>query len=328
MVREVQKNIYALELVFPNRRVKSIDEIKLFLIRGEERNLLIDAGLNEPEYEALLRADLQELGVTMENTDIFVTHMHTDHSGLLNSLVTPSTKVYALKTEADTINQLCFDQYWRIAYYKYVQEGLPMDYQRYLDSHPNCAYMTKTPVDFTVLKEGDIISIGGYNFRTIIFPGHSAGHTSLYDEEKKLLIGGDVILSDVPPILFFEENLSDPLGSYLDSMERLKEMDIDMILACHAESGFDVAARAQELEDYYETLCGRIVDLLKEHGSMNAWETAGYTIKFQIPKELDGVSDVSKWFFYLPTCMCLRHMACTGRIRYHLDENGVYRYSA
>ena len=38
MVREVQKNIYALELVFPNRRVKSIDEIKLFLIRGEEQS--------------------------------------------------------------------------------------------------------------------------------------------------------------------------------------------------------------------------------------------------------------------------------------------------
>lgn len=62
MVSEVLDGIYMISLPFLRRRVKSIDEIKLYVIRGKERDLLIDTGLNEEEYYGTLKKDLDELG--------------------------------------------------------------------------------------------------------------------------------------------------------------------------------------------------------------------------------------------------------------------------
>ena len=75
MVFKVSEGIYMIALPFLKTRVKSINEIKLYLIKGEDRNLLIDAGLNEIGYYESLLKDLDKLDVNMKNTDIFLTHM-------------------------------------------------------------------------------------------------------------------------------------------------------------------------------------------------------------------------------------------------------------
>ena len=96
MISEVANGIHMISLPFPRTRVKSINEIKLYVVRGEERNLLIDTGLNEPQYFELLTEDLRQLSIDMENTDIFLTHIHADHSGSLNRLKRDSNKVFAV----------------------------------------------------------------------------------------------------------------------------------------------------------------------------------------------------------------------------------------
>ena len=80
--------------------------------------------------------------------------------------------------------------------------GFPEDELRNaLDRHPGRMYGPKLPLHFTQPDDGQVIRAGGYNFRCIETPGHSFGHTCLYDAEHRLLISGDHILADITPNL-------------------------------------------------------------------------------------------------------------------------------
>lgn len=327
MVSEVLDGIYMISLPFLRRRVKSIDEIKLYVIRGKERDLLIDTGLNEEEYYGTLKKDLDELGVSMDRTDIFLTHMHPDHSGLLTKLKTENNRVYAVAKEAAASNALHTDEYWRQRYPQYKKDGLPLSYEAFIASHPACEFFTEDDIDFTIVEEDQIIEAGDYRFRCIITPGHSPAHVCLYDETTKTLLAGDMILSNAAPVLFFDEGLEDPLGEYLKSLDIVEKLPIDTILPCHGMIKFDVNARIKELRDHYADKCRQITGLLREHGPMTAWQTAEHTTRAELPRELSSLSDVSKWFFFLPACMTLNYLAGKGEVKAEQNEEGVFVYS-
>ena len=45
------------------------------------------------------------LGVRLENTDICLTHLHSDHSGLAAELAAPETKVYISREDGTRLEQ-------------------------------------------------------------------------------------------------------------------------------------------------------------------------------------------------------------------------------
>lgn len=46
------------------------------------------------------------------------------------------------------------------------------------------------------LSEGDLVTVGNYQFNVLFVPGHSPGHIALYNKDSNILIGGDVLFEN------------------------------------------------------------------------------------------------------------------------------------
>ena len=82
------------------------------------------------------------------------------------------------------------------------------------------------------LKEGDVISCGGYHLEVIEIPGHTYGSIALFDREKRLLLPGDSVQKDGPVFMFGSHR---NMGLYISSLEKLSRLEdeIDRIIPCH-----------------------------------------------------------------------------------------------
>ncbi len=54
------------------------------------------------------------------------------------------------------------------------------------------AYEESPDPDF-LIKDNEMLTFGKINFKVIFGPGHAPGHVAFYNEENKILIGGDIL---------------------------------------------------------------------------------------------------------------------------------------
>jgi glyoxylase-like metal-dependent hydrolase (beta-lactamase superfamily II) len=84
-----------------------------------------------------------------------------------------------------------------------------------------------------LLEDGDII---GNSLQVIHTPGHTPGHISLYDKERRILIGGDIFFNSilnidglfVPPAAVTKD-----LETSIVSARRLLNLKIEKLLLAH-----------------------------------------------------------------------------------------------
>jgi glyoxylase-like metal-dependent hydrolase (beta-lactamase superfamily II) len=96
-----------------------------------------------------------------------------------------------------------------------------------------------------LVAEGDVIDIGSRVFEILHLPGHSPGSIGLWEAGTGTLFSGDAIYDG--PLLDGLEG-SD-VAAYLNTMERLKRLPVNVVHAGHDPS-FD-RHRLRELADAY-----------------------------------------------------------------------------
>ncbi|NIN35358.1 MAG: MBL fold metallo-hydrolase, partial [Gammaproteobacteria bacterium] len=82
-----------------------------------------------------------------------------------------------------------------------------------------------TPPDIT-LRDREIISVDPFRLQVIWTPGHSPGHICLYEQTHKILFAGDHILPIITPNISLQpQSHSNPLGDFLNSLKKVKQLD-------------------------------------------------------------------------------------------------------
>lgn len=325
MVEEIQTDLYRIEIPLPRNPLKTLNS---YIIKGDERFLIVDTGLNRQECKSAMFSGLKELNVDLNRTDIFMTHMHTDHIGMVESLTTKTSTVYFSKFESIILPPPGPRAEKRLGEFVmfYLSHGFPEgELQKAAEGHPGFRYNPRLPSDIHGLGDGDLITMGNYSFRCIETPGHSPGHLCLYDEKEKIFISGDHILFDITPNITRWPELENSLKSYLESLDRVYPLEMRLVLPGHRSLMNDHRKRIRELREHHDNRLHQILSVLDGKGK-TAWEISPH-ISWDIRSDSwEGFPPMQKWFAMGETIAHLYYLEAEGRIQ-RKKEDTINRYS-
>jgi glyoxylase-like metal-dependent hydrolase (beta-lactamase superfamily II) len=318
MIEELLPNLYKVEIPLPKSPLKALNS---YIVKGRHRFLIIDTAMNREECMTPTRSALKKLGIDLNKTDFFITHLHADHSGLVGVLATETSKIYFNRTEASFVNFQPSEDYWKKHFVFYGANGFPEDeMQKVWQSHPGFRYSSRRKMTFTAVDEGDEIEAGDYLFRCVETPGHSPGHMCLYEASKKILICGDHILFDITPNITHWEQLDNSLKHYLANLEKVYSLDVNLILPGHRKLWNDHRKRITELQEHHRLRLGEALAAL-DGGEKTAWEVAPcitWDIDFNSWQEFPSVQ---KFFAVGETIAHLDYLEAEGKVRKLTRDN-------
>jgi len=317
MIEEIATNLYKIEIPLPESPLKSLNS---YVIRAKERNLIIDTGMNREECLNAMMSGLRELAVDIRKTDFFITHLHSDHLGLVSSLATDSSTIYFNQPDADRIKSGIFlDDLIDFARLNGFPEN---ELQTISYTHPGFKYRPKENLDFYILKEGDKLSISDYIFNCVETPGHTQGHMCLYEPNKKILVAGDHILNDITPNILLMSDEWDPLKAYLESLDKVYGLDIELVLPGHRGTFTNWRERIQELKHHHQERLDEIISILGK-GKKSAFQIASEMSWDILYDSWDLFPVPQKWFATGEAIAHLKYLEEKGMIRKEMPEQRI-----
>ena len=278
MAEKIAENLYRLEIPLVGNPLKTLNS---YLITGE-RSLIIDTGFRQEPCREAMHRQLQELEVDLNKTDIFVTHVHSDHTGLASELIRPGCKLYISGTDGEVLTCRCTDDFWQLRYENMIREGFSrQEMDGIFGTNPAQNLAPQAYDDYTFLEDGDALDYGGYHLRCIATPGHSPGHLCLYDEAREVLFSGDHILFHITPNITRWEEAEDSLGTYLESLRKLRDLKVKLLLPAHREETGDLRQRTDELLAHHHRRLEDTLRTVQDKPGSTAYEIAG-TMRWQI----------------------------------------------
>lgn len=322
MPEQLFENLFIIKVPLPGNPLKNINS---YLIKGVDRNLLIDTGFNMPVCYDALKKGLNDLNVNMKHTDIFLTHLHADHSGLASSIASDHTKVFIGETDKKGMESFFKTEHWNLINEKYLAFGFP---QEELDENksknPAAIYMPANRIEYTGIWDGFVIDLGNYRLRCIGTPGHTPGHMCLYDQEHRILFSGDHILFDITPNITSWMDVEDSLGSYLQSLNKIKKLHIEFTLAAHRKAMGNCNSRIDELIHHHNVRLNEVYQIVSNFAVITTYDTASKMTWSIRAKNWAEFPVAQKWFAVGEASAHLEYLRCKGRIKRDLIDGKYY----
>ncbi len=320
MCEEIFPNLFRVKIPLPESPLKYLNS---YVIRDAERNLIIDTGLNRTECFDAMQRGLKKIGIDLAKTDFFITHLHADHFGLVGRLATESSDVFFSRPEKELIESWeGFDEMINYA----GQNGFPKDELRAaLDKHPGAKYGSDWIPELKVLEDGDAIHVGDYHFQCVATPGHTMGHTCLYEPDKKILVAGDHILIDITPNIQCWSDGQNPLKYYLASLDKVYHLPVALTLPGHRRLIKDHRLRIDELKQHHADRLDEVLILL-ENGPLNAFLVASRMTWDISYESWDQFPVAQRWFATGEAISHLRYLEEEGKLTRY-SENGMTLYA-
>jgi glyoxylase-like metal-dependent hydrolase (beta-lactamase superfamily II) len=323
LIEQILAGIYRLEVPIPNSPLKATNA---YLIKGDSRNLLVDTGTNTEKSLAFIRCALDELSVDLSKTDIITTHMHSDHAGLVPSLKTDTSILYATISDAESINNLLTaDTPMERLYRAACRNGLSQDEAAMaMQRHPANTAGSKEPLNFTFVVEGTVLTVGDYRFTCIETPGHTKGHVCLYEPAQKFLLSGDHILGDISPNITHYWGDGNPLADFMASLKKIAALSVELVLPGHRRIFTDCRGRINELLEHHRRRIDEAYDILAD-GPKNGYQVAARMTWDMVFTSWDDVGAPQKYFATGEALSHLRYLECKGLIQSAVKgDNTVY----
>jgi glyoxylase-like metal-dependent hydrolase (beta-lactamase superfamily II) len=326
MPEEVWQGIYRIPVPLPNNPLK---ELNSYLIKGKDRSLLIDTGFRQEACRQALQAGLEELEVCREETDILLTHLHSDHAGLAGEFIAPGRSIYINAGEQARMEASAKGETWKNSDARYLEEGMnPQQLEELHSTNPARALAPLPQFEqYVPLAPGQVLEVGGHKLVAVLTGGHTPGHTSLWLPEEEVMFTGDNVLFDITPNITAWKGVEDSLGDYLATLQSMRDYKVKRALPGHRKSGV-FAQRVEELLSHHQARLEEARNIVKRNGGMTAYQiTAQMTWKIKA-SSWETFPLVQKWFAIGECFSHLDRLRVLGEARRELGEDGLYHYYA
>ena len=331
----VARDIYQICVPLPNNALRVLN---CYVVMEQPRPLVIDTGFDMPECYDALTQGLNALGLSWDEVDIFFTHGHPDHCGLVNRVGHENTTFYAGFSSFHELHRAYYAEIrgfraWMSGGCEILPEGClhPVltaeEDQNVRDAAYDYGDMDEvaipiSDVELCVLKDGDTFQRGSRKFQVIGCTGHSPNHICLYDPADKTLICGDQMLAKITPVIAsfaLGENL---LQNYLLSIEKLAQFDISTALTGHRALLQNVPARAKELAEHHEQRSREILLAMNAEAANLVDITKSVTWRNPIPN-WDDWPIKQKFFSLGETLVHITFLESKGLVSHELTQGSV-----
>ena len=317
MCEEVLPNLFRIKIPLPDSPLRYLNS---YVIRDCARSLIVDTGLNRKACLEAMRRGLNSLGIDLVKSDIFITHRHIDHFGLVAKLITDSTRIFMGRS--DKILLEAWKGIGAIAAYL-RRNGFPEhELKAVSDKHPAAQFDLRWVPKVRVLDDGDVLKIGGYHFRCVATPGHTVGHTCLHEPTRKILLAGDHILMDITPNIVCWSNEEDPLRLFLASLDKVEKLKVNLVLPGHRRLIDRPRDRIQELKKHHDRRLAEVLSILNGH-SMSAFQMASNMTWDFVSESWDQFPATQKWFATGEAISHLRYLEKAGKITQKTDREVI-----
>jgi glyoxylase-like metal-dependent hydrolase (beta-lactamase superfamily II) len=312
----------------------ALDHINLWLLRdrdedGREGWAIVDCGVandtTRAAWEQVFAHHLDGLPVLR----VIVTHMHPDHIGNAQWLTerwgcrlwisatdwnaariaSRSTTGFGGDHAAEFFGEHGLADPEAIAkvrgrggYYASMVPAVPRQYRRLLD--------------------GQVLRIGAHDWRCIAGYGHAPEHISLYCAALGVLISGDMILPRISTnisVIDLEPE-ADPLPLFLASIARLRELpEGTLVLPSHGKPFTGLHERVNQLTQHHDRHFEDVIAACRDKPC-----SAADLLPVLFRRKLD----LHQTTFAMGEAVAHLHaLAGMGRLRGHLDADGIRRFS-
>ena len=326
MAERMEADLWRLDIPLVGNPLKNLNS---YLITGE-RNLLIDTGFRQVPCREAMDRQLRQIGVDMDRTDIFLTHLHSDHAGLAPELVRPGCRIYISGVDLPGLEDAMSLRRWQRLYRDYEHNGFPPEETATLwhgNPAQNAGASRWDPSLYTPLADGAELIYGSHHLRCILTPGHTPGHLCLYEPERRWLFCGDHVLFHITPNICRWSGVADSLGDYLESLARIKTLPVARLLPAHRAQTGDLFARAEELRAHHLRRLADALDIVRREPGLSAYAIAG-RMRWSIRCRYWGDFPVTQKFFAVGEALAhLDYLEVRGLVE-RRSRGEIYGYFA
>ena len=251
--------------------------VNAYLIEDQNKYIMIDCGVAGDLEFQLLQNALNELNLSWGDIKLLIgTHLHSDHIGLSEMIRKEGVLFGLYENSVEHI-----DKYndWKLRFKKLMEysrkEGAPKEFVEDMK-------MIETPKFSGNLTNPDILIVDGESpdettkgrLEAIFTPGHDASEVSFLDNKSKILFSGDHILPRITPFIPVDDENSNTLADFLDSLEKTLPFDKTIIAPGHGEIIEEPNKRIEQMILHHKRRLERVLKLLGED-NLTGWEVCG-----------------------------------------------------
>jgi glyoxylase-like metal-dependent hydrolase (beta-lactamase superfamily II) len=298
--------VHKIELNLPFQETPVLN---VYVITNGSSAAIIDTGMGDATSNKFLIKSIEELGLKKSDISFVInTHEHIEHfSGNYDLVAATGAQIIAhriAKEYIETPSKQVTDEN--------TLRSLPKGAADQLRTWDAFFKIIKPSRVAKTIEDGDILEpVEGTKLRVVYTPGHAQGHVCLYDEERRVLFSGDQVLgSGTPYVGKWPDGSNGDMDDYLKSLERLKKLDMKLILPGH---GPTVTKPYERIDETIERKLKREDLIIKSLRSDRSKDL------FVLTKEVYGGPPEEIYYYSSCVLAYLSRLKKQGRVEYSIN---------